>query len=76
MGSAQKGGVKGGEHAGTQEHDDMARATTSVMGGGMKRKGRGWSWGGRGKAETLWLHSPHPQEACLVPESPPFTLAP
>ena len=55
---------------GTQEHDDMARATASVAGGGMKRKGQGWSWGGRGKGETLWLHSPHPQGAPIVPGSP------
>ena len=59
-----------GNMQGTQEHDDMARATASVEGGGMKRKGQGWSWGGRGKGETLWLHSPHPQEAPLVPGSP------
>lgn len=28
----------------------------------MKRKGQGWSWGGRGKGETLRRHSPTPRK--------------
>lgn len=31
-------------------------------GRGMKRKGQGWSWGGRGKGETLRRHSPTPRK--------------
>lgn len=48
---------------GTQEHDDMARATASVV--GKRRKDQGWSWGGRGKGETPWLHSPTPRKHLL-----------
>lgn len=29
------------------------------------RKDQGWSWGGRGKGETLWLHSPTPRKHLL-----------
>lgn len=42
----------------------------------MKRKDQGWSWSGRGKGETPWLHYPGPQEAPLVPVSTPLPWPP
>lgn len=44
-------------------------------GRGMKRKGQGWSWGGRGKGETLRRHSPTPRKH-LYSLGPPIDPGP
>lgn len=41
----------------------------------MKRKGQGWSWGGRGKGETLRRHSPTPRKH-LYSLGPPIDPGP
>lgn len=64
-----------GNMQGTQEHDDMARATASVLGERDEKKRPGWSWGGRGKGETLQLHSPTPRKH-LYPLDPPIYPGP
>jgi hypothetical protein len=71
MGSAQKEGVDCGTHVG----DTRRRRQLLSWGKGMKRKHQGWSWGGRGKGETLWLHPLPPGSTCC-PWCPSFTLGP
>ena len=61
----------------TQEHDLVARATASILWDRDEKKRPGWSWGGRGKRETVRLHPPHTQEAPPGPgPCPPFALVP
>lgn len=59
---------------GTQEHDDMARAIASVVGKRKKRPGLELGWNREG-GDTVAAF-PHPQEAPLVPGSPPLPWPP
>lgn len=59
---------------GTQEHDDMARAIASVVGKRKKRPGLELGWKREG-GDTVAAF-PHPQEAPLVPGSPPLPWPP
>lgn len=58
-----------GNMQGTQEHDDMARATASVLGERDEKKRPGLELGWKREGETLRLHSSRPQEAPLPPRS-------
>lgn len=59
---------------GTQGHDDMARAIASVVGKTKKRPGLELGWKREG-GDTV-VAFPHPQEAPLVPGSPPLPWPP
>ena len=52
---------------GTPEHDDMARATASVMGERDEKKRPGLELGWKREGGDTVAAFPHPQEAPLVP---------
>lgn len=60
MRSTQKERVKHGEHAGDTGTRSCIRATASVLWERDEKKRPGWSWGGRGKRETVQLPPPTP----------------
>ena len=60
MRSTQKERVKPGEHAGDTGTRSCVRATASVLQERDEKKRPGWSWGGRGKRETVRLPPPTP----------------
>lgn len=62
MESAQREGVKGGEQQETQEHNDMARATASVVEERDEKKRPGLELGWKREGETLRLHPPTPRK--------------
>lgn len=51
-----------GNMQGTQEHDDMARATASVVGERDEKKRPGLELGWKREGETLRLHPPTPRK--------------
>lgn len=63
-----------GNMQGTQEHDDMARAIASVVGKRKKRPGLELGW--KREGEDTMAAFPHPQEAPLIPGSPPLPWPP
>ena len=66
----------GGEGWGTcrRQRNTMTRPGPQLLswGRGMKRKGRGWSWGRRGQRETLCLYSPRKHLQALGPRRLPW----
>lgn len=58
---------------GTQGHDDMARATASVV--GKRRKDQGWGWGEEGRGRHRGCIPP-PPGSTSCPWLSSFTLAP
>lgn len=59
-----------GNMQGTQENDDMARATASVLGERDEKKRPGLELGWKREGRDTAAAFPHPQEAPLLPGSP------
>ena len=60
-----------GNMQGTPEHDDMARATASVVGERDEKKRPGLELGWKREGGDTVAAFPHPQEAPLVPRTAP-----